>query len=233
MDLQIVSRWFARLLVGSSAFLSGFSAASSQDIGPDGVPAVWMDQEIVFHYTHAGGVYSCSALERKLRSILTELGAVQPVNITLKSCSAGMRKATAVTRQGEMLPDGSVTPRITLSIRSLVPRTPEALAALSAVRSREELKAMVRGQGGPDPSYGMPVPAEWRQVRLSPRTPYLDRTDCDLIRQLRSQVFTKMAVRVIRDAGTCDRQSLSLRLAQPNLDVEALVPVSHYPHSPT
>lgn len=198
---------------------------------PDGVPAVWMQQDITFHYTHSGGVYSCNALERKLRSILSEVGAVAPIQIELKNCSAGLRKISAA-RPGEVLPDGSVAPRITLSIRSLVLKTPQALALLEAKRGREELKALVRNQGRLDPAYAMPIPAEWKQVRLSPRTPYLDRTDCELIQQLRAQVFTRMAVRVVRDAGTCDRQSLSLRLAQPNLNIEALVPVGSYDPSP-
>lgn len=216
--------------------LAGFCftalSVTAETTDPNGVAAVWMEQEIEFHYMHAGGVYSCQALERKLRSILTEVGASQPIQIELKSCSAALRQNGTGARQGEILPDGSITPRITLSIRSLVLRTPQAMAALEANRGREELKAMVRKERGLDAAYGLPVSAEWKQVRLSPRTRYLDRTDCDLIQQLRAQVFTKMAVRVVRDAGTCDRQSLSLRLAQPNLNVEALVPLGTYAHSP-
>lgn len=188
-------------------------------VAPDDIPAVWKEQEIQFHYTQSGGVHSCNALQRKLRAILTELGATQPLSIRVQSCVDGYRHTSP-----DLAPRPDAAPRVTLRIRSLVQDTHEARAELAARRGHEELKARVRNQGGLDANYGTAVAAEWKQVRLSPRSGYLDRTDCELVRQLQAQVFARMAVRVVKDSGTCNRESSSLRLAQPSLNVEALVP---------
>ncbi len=217
MEKRTAHRLPGLCAVGAISLLCQYQAWGRVD--PDDIPAVWKEQEIQFHYAQSGGVYSCNALERKLRAILTELGATQPLGIRVQSCVDGFRRTTA-----GLAPRPDAAPRVTLSIRSLVQETPESRAELAANRGREELKALVRNQRGLDVSYGEAVPAEWKQVRLSPRSGHVDRTDCDLVQQLRTQVFAKMAVRVVKDSGTCNRQGSSPRLAQPSLNVEALVP---------
>lgn len=217
MERKTAHRLLQCCALGAISLL--FQPPAWSRVTPDGIPAVWKEQEIQFHYSQSGGVYSCNALERKLRAILTELGATQPLGIRVQSCVDGLRRATA-----GLAPRPDAAPRVMLSIRSLVQDTHESRAELAANRGREELKALVRNQGVLDASYGAAVPAEWKQVRLSPRSGYVDRTDCDLLQQLQTQVFAKMAVRVVKDSGTCNRQSSSLRLAQPSLNVEALVP---------
>lgn len=217
MERKTARRWFQCCALGAITLL--FQSPAWSRVSPDDIPAVWKEQEIQFYYAQSGGVYSCNALERKLRAILTELGATQPLSIRVQSCVDGFRRTTA-----GLAPKPDAAPRVTLSIRSLVEDTQESRAELAANRGREELKALVRNQGALDASYGTAVPAEWKQVRLSPRSGYVDRTDCDLVQQLQTQVFAKMAVRVVKDSGTCNRQSSSLRLAQPSLNVEALVP---------
>jgi len=229
MSMQALQRLALSLLATGSVFC-GFQsalAASVADVG--NVPAVWKEQQIRFYFVTPGATYSCSAIQTKLRALLTDLGAADGLSVNVKSCTDGIRKAALNMRSGgrqdDFMLDGATTPLVTITIRSLVPETPEALAALQADRGTAELRALVRHEGGLDPGYASAVAGEWKQVRLSDRTRYLDASDCDLLQQVRAQVFAKMAVRVVKDSGTCQRRSVSLRLGGPNLHVEALVPV--------
>ncbi|MEQ1579047.1 MAG: hypothetical protein ABL964_00505 [Steroidobacteraceae bacterium] len=233
MSMPALQRLALSLLVTGSA-LGGFHsalAASVADVGP--VPAVWKEQQIRFYFVTQGSAYSCNAIQTKLRALLTDLGAGDGLSVNVKSCTDGIRKAALNMRSGgrgdDFMLDGATTPLVTITIRSLVPETPDALAALNADRGTAGLRALVRHEGALDQSYASAVAGEWKQVRLSDRTRYLDASDCDLLQQVRAQVFAKLAVRVVKDSGTCQRRSVSLRLGGPNLHVEALVPVHREP----
>ncbi len=230
MSMPTLQRLALPLILAGSAlggFQSNALAASIADVG--NVPAVWKEQQIRFYFVTPGATHSCNAIQAKLRALLTDLGAAEGLSVNVKSCTDGIRKAALNVRSGgrqdDFMLDGATTPLVTITIRSLVPETPEAVAALQADRGTAELRALVRNEGGLDPAYASAVAGEWKQVRLSDRTRYLDASDCDLLQQVRAQVFAKMAVRVVKDSGTCQRRSVSLRLGAPNLHVEALVPV--------
>ncbi len=220
----------ALTLIGANALLSPASHADVVDV--DAIPAVWKEQQIRFEYSTPGGIYSCSALQSKLRALLSDLGADQGLEINMHSCVAGSRGGFtgmgSGLRYADPLLDGATNPTLTITLRSLVQETPEARAELAANRSQAELKALVRREGNIDDTYGATVAGQWKPVRLSGRTRYLDGADCSLLEQLRTQVFAKMAVRVVKDAGTCNRRDISLRFGQPNLHVEALVPAHRY-----
>jgi hypothetical protein len=234
MSMHTMRRFALSLLLTGSA-LCGFQAtalaASVADVGP--VPALWKEQQIRFYFVTPGSAYSCNAIQTKLRALLTDLGAGDGLSVNVKSCTDGIRKAALNMRSGgrqdDFMLDGATTPLVTITIRSLVPETPESLAALNADAGTAELRALVRHEGGLDQSYATAVAGEWKQVRLSERTRYLDASDCDLLQQVRAQVFAKLAVRVVQDSGTCQRRSVSMRLGAPNLRVEALVPVRRDP----
>ncbi len=231
--LQLHRFLLALLITGGPLFEcpSTAPAASIADVG--NVPAVWKEQQIRFYFVTPGTSYSCNAIQTKLRALLTDLGAADGLNVNVQSCSDGIRKSALNMRSGgrqdDFMLDGALSPLVTISIRSLAPETPDAVAALNADRGTAELKALVRNEGSLDPAYASAVAAEWKPVRLSERTRYLDASDCDLLLQVHAQVFAKLAVRIVKDSGTCQRRSVSLRLGSPNLRVEALVPVRRDP----
>jgi hypothetical protein len=234
MSMRVLKNVALSLLCAGGALLgfqSSASAASAADVGD--VPAVWKEQQIRFYFVTPGASYSCNAIQTKLRALLKDLGADDSLDVAVHSCTDGFRKAALNMRSGgrqdDFLLDGATSPLVTITIRSLVPDTREAQADLEADRGTAELKALVRHQGGLDPAYGTAVAGEWKAVRLSDRTRYLDAADCDLLQQVRAQVFSRLAVRVVKDNGTCQRRSVSLRLGAPNLQVEALVPVRREP----
>lgn len=65
-------------------------------------------------------------------------------------------------------------------------------------------------------------PAEWKTISMSrDRELNLDASDCELVKQLRRDVFPKLSIRVVYDNLRCSTAYQSL--GQPQLSVAALV----------
>ncbi len=214
------------LLAAAAAPLPCAGAARNDD--PSAVRAVWKEQEIAFTYQGGGSVYTCSAIEQKIRAILLDLGSRPDPVVRVQGCVEAFRsKAVRTgTRQetGTLVADEVGYPHITIAVATLFEATPAVMRDLAEHQGEQDLKARLRNVGDVDAEYAAPLAAERKRVRLNGRTKYLDPGDCDLIDQVRTQVLPKLDVRVVVNASTCYRRSFSLRLGQPNLVFETLVP---------
>jgi len=81
----------------------------------------------------------------------------------------------------------------------------------------------VPAEGGGSP--GETFPAEWREVRISPRQPHgVDWGDCELVEQFADQVLPELHPRQVDDAVACVPHQNTP--GQPDLRVTLLVPVT-------
>jgi len=167
------------------------------------VSAVWMTQDIGFHFQSFTTFYSCRALEERVEAVLLALGADKRLSVKSSGC-----------------PNGELArlPYVQIHITSPVAATPEALAELEKSRSKRELTARVRGEALPD--IAEQFPAQWKRVSLYRSKLYLEPGDCQLVEQLNRFVFPKLAVRVVKDNLNCMPNQV---MNQPKLEVEALV----------
>ncbi|MEQ1580683.1 MAG: hypothetical protein ABL964_08840 [Steroidobacteraceae bacterium] len=199
---------------------------------PATVRAVWRHQQIEFSYSGAGGVYTCAALELKLRAILKDLGARDDAAVKVQGCMDEFRSSSSTTSGRSLTanPKGfeigqTADPRVTLIVTTLTEATPAVLREIEAARSHEELKLRVRAEGEAATDDNLPLSARRKQVRFTGNTRYLDASDCNLVEQVRANLLPRLDARVVRAASTCNRRDFSLRLGQPNVAVEILVPV--------
>jgi len=211
--------------------------ASAMPVGaeeaPAGISAVWRKQEISFTLFGGGSVYTCGALEQKIRAILLDLGARDDLEVNISAClnefrrgaAAGNTRAVGQPSTTGFEVQGSTDPHVNIVLSSVVAATPEVLREVEALRSQEELKSRVRGEEGVGPDQTSRLLAESKQVRFSERTRYLDAGDCDLLTQLSANVFSRMDVKILRNASTCHRRSISMRTGQASLLVETLLPL--------
>jgi hypothetical protein len=217
-------------LAGVAMLLSSASFASSDDA--TAIRAVWKDQEIEFTYT-GGSIYTCSAIEQKIRSILLELESLTKPEVRVQGCVEGFRSKTvrigARQESGTLVVDEVSYPHITIAVTTLFEATPAVMRDLAERRGEQDLKARLRPAGDVETDYSVPLPAERKLVRLNGRTKYLDPGDCDLIEQVRTQVLPKLDVRAVTNSNTCNRRNFSLRLGQHNVTFETLVPKTAEP----
>ncbi len=211
--------------------VTAWSAAADEK--PATVRAVWRQQQIEFSYSGAGGVYTCNALVFKLRAILKDLGARDDAVVQVQGCMDEFRSSSPTT-SGRTLtanPKGfeigqTADPHVTLLVTTLAEATPAVLRQIEAARGQEELKLRIRAEGETVTDDNLPLSAKRKQVRFTANTRYLDPSDCNLVEQVRANIFPQLDVRVVRAASTCNRRDFSLRLGQPNVAVEILVPVT-------
>ena len=199
---------------------------------PAGISAVWRKHEFAFTFAGGGGVYTCGALQQKIRAILLAVGARDDLEVNISACLNEFRRGVATASRSAGMQSspgfemqGTTDPYVTISMSSVAAATPEVLREMEALRSQDELKARVLGETGADADKAVRLLAESKQVRFTGRTRYLDPGDCDLLTQISANVFSQMDVKILRDASTCHRRSISMRTGQPNLLVETLVPL--------
>lgn len=230
MKLQLPKHCSGFVLLVAVA-MAGAAVAAEEE--PASVSAVWRTQEIAFTLFGGGGLYTCGALEQKIRGILLDLGVRDDLAVKISACLNEFRRgaATGNTRavgqpsSAGFEVNGSADPYVTIVLSSVFAATPEVLREVEALRGEEELKSRVRGDETADAGQAVRLLAQSKQVRFTGRTKYLDPGDCDLIAQLSANVFSRLDVRILRDGSTCHRRSFSLRMGQPNLLVETLVPL--------
>ena len=102
----------------------------------------------------------------------------------------------------------------------------ETIEAMTTYSGRDRLIARVQKASLPTANDIARFAAEHREVRLdSKRSSRLDSSDCDLVRAISTQVFTRMAVS-LADGFHCSMGSTRVR---PSLRVLALVPADDIP----
>jgi hypothetical protein len=180
------------------------SMAHSAEAPPDPVEAVWRAQRLTFQYRSEGTMYRCDLLEHKVRRILAQLGARDPMNIRRVFCRDFARAV-----------------QLEVIMESPVVATPENIREITQYDSEDELIARVRGVALPSAEDLERFPAVWTSIAIQ-RAPkvHLDAEDCALVQQLRRQILPKMSVQIVKDI---DR--VNCTYGSPRLTVVALVAV--------
>lgn len=190
-------------LLALLAAISPAGAAEEASAPLEQVSAVWKPQEINFYLHTITSIYSCRALEDKVRQLLLELGVDKDVTVRSVGC------------YGSEL---SRSPYLRIKLVSPVEATPQVLAELEKSRSTRELAARVKGERPNEITEQFP--AQWRKVSLSRGKLGLEEGDCELVDELRRKVLPKLAIRIVKDEVSC--MPYSVTMGQPRLEVEAL-----------
>jgi hypothetical protein len=192
---------FVSAALGGIALLS---ISASAPAAPDFVTAVWRQQSLEFAYQGTTTAYSCDTLQRRLEAILRSVGARDGVSVVMQRC---IDQADAIMQ---------------ITLESPVEATEANIAAVTQHTSKDELVAKVRNEVLPTPENIERFPAEWKTVSMSrDRALKLESGDCELVKQLRRDVFPHLSIRIVRDNLRC---SVAFgNLGQPQLSVAALV----------
>lgn len=194
---------FAAIAASSFAFTA--RAQSLADAPAQSVKAVWKVQSFDFEYGGDSTTYSCSALSKRVRSILKRLGAHESIVVSAQRCYDLSELATL---------------RITLA--TPVEATPENVYALAEYDSKDALIARVRGEALASAEDMPRFTAEWQTISLAKdKRLKLPPGDCELVQQLQRSVFPRLEVRVVDDRLRCSRAFGNY--VRPQLTVAALV----------
>jgi hypothetical protein len=207
--MNIFSRVLCITAVSLSVTLSPAAAARTPEPPPSRalqiVEAVWKVQSLSFAYSGYATVYSCDSLLDKVRQILQIVGARDTLRIRSWGCT-------------DMVTHG----RMDITLESPVEATPENIAALTTYDGTRELVARVRNEQLVSAEDVHRFPATWQTISMSrDRQLKLGPSDCELVDQLRRDVFPSMAIRVDYDRLRCS--AVFGNIGQPQLRVAALV----------
>lgn len=187
-------------LIGISMLLNSAATPAA----PDYVTTVWRQQSLDFAYQGSTTAYSCSTLQQRLEAILRSVGARDGISIVMHRC---MDQADAYMQ---------------ITMESPVEATDDNIAAVTQHTSTDALVAKLRNESLPTPENIERFSAEWKTVSLSrDRALKLDSGDCELVKQLRRDVFPRMSIRIVRDNLRCS--AAFGNVGQPKLSVAALV----------
>jgi hypothetical protein len=154
------------------------------------INAVWNEKEISFTYTSFTTYYSCDGLRDKVRRILKELGARPDLKVSTAGC---------VRMTGPEL-----MPRVKIKGAFPVEATPERIAALEKEAPKKELIARVNK--GRNEAYEATQQFSARpklfELHDSVRGP-IEAGDCELMEQLRDQVFEPFGMRIVENDIRC------------------------------
>lgn len=194
-----------KLASASIASIALLSISTATPAAPDYIPAVWRQQSLEFAYQGTATAYSCNTLQRRLEAILRSVGARDGVSIVMQRC----------TDQADAY--------MQITLESPVEATEANIAAVTQHTSTDELVAKVRNEALATPENIARFPAKWQTVSMSRHKALkLDSGDCELVKQLRRDVFPRMSIRIVHDNLRCSVAFGSL--GQPQLSVAALVP---------
>jgi hypothetical protein len=172
---------------------------------------VWQVQSLDFAYRAGNTAYSCSTLQRRLQAILRSVGARDTLTVVMQRCT-----------------DQSASASVLITLASPVEATQENIDAVTRHDSKDGLIAKVRGEQLPTRETIERFPAVWKTISMS-RDPklQLDSGDCELVKQLRRDIFPRLSIRILHDNLRCSMAYQSL--GQPQLSVAALVaaPAQH------
>jgi hypothetical protein len=169
--------------------------------------AFWRVQDIKFVYNGHTSLYGCEALRDKVLTVVAELGAHVSTRIEMLSCHIARSEVPSQLA--------------TFQLRVVSP----ALATSESKNESQNLQSrrvLLEKLGAPV-EQAEAFPANWRELDVARmRAAKFGYEDCELLRQLREQVLSKLAVKVIAHDRSCSVQ----RLRRPRLEVAVLVPAS-------
>ena len=170
--------------------------------------AFWRSQDVRFVYRGQETIYDCEVLQQKVRQVLGEVGA--HVGTRIEPIGCHVTRAADVPAQ-----------LATLQIRIVSPALATEKIEQESARF-ESQRALLERLGVQIASEGE-FAADWRDVDVvRAGSGIFDGSDCELLRQLREQVLSKLAVKVLAQDRRCSVQ----RLRQPTLKVAVLMPAS-------
>jgi hypothetical protein len=184
----------------------GLVLSSVASAAPGGAPveAIWHKQQLEFSFKATNISYSCAGLQRKLGSILTAVGVHHALGM---ACFGGATRALQVRLQME----------------HAVEATEENVRKATSFDATSRLRARLKNEQLPSAADIPRFMAHWRRVDLHrERKLRLEPGDCELLRQVRTQIFSKLSVRIEQDGLGC-HSGVATRIPHP-LRVMALLP---------
>jgi len=170
------------------------------------IVAIWQTQTLTFDYQSMSTVYSCAQLGQRIGTILRAIGAR---NVVVEMQCGGAAIAGA---------------RADIVVAMPIEATEENVRAATTYDARDRLIARLQNLEPLTANDIARFPANWRQIPLSrDRRLRLESGDCDLLRRLHEQVFSRLPVRVTRIFLNCTPGSATR--VRPTLEIEALIPL--------
>ena len=169
--------------------------------------AFWRSQDVRFVYRGQETISASPVLRQKVRQVLGEIGAHIGTRVEPAGCH--------ITRAADM-----PAQMATLRIRIVSPALASAHQHQESAKLQSRRILLERLGVQMEPAHEFP--ADWRNVDVVRGTAKFDSGDCELLRQLREQVLSKLAVKVLAQDRRCSVQ----RLRQPTLKVAVLMPAS-------
>jgi hypothetical protein len=218
-------------------------------IPPGTLPAVYKVRDVRFSYNSTRSIYTCSALEQRVKSIFLALGARDDIEVRVSSCNEVLldsefdttldrdrgrhwdqnrtwRRDSGWEDPYERMRDRDLRNRreqnAYVRARVLMPVeiTREVMEEIKRDKSRRELISRVTRD--PTAKRNDPVwfPARWRPITLSRETIGLEPEECELLDQMSTTVFKQLGLRVTNKGRRCS--SFGSRIS-PEMTIEALV----------
>jgi hypothetical protein len=219
-------------------FVAG-TAISASDRQPDengAVPAIWKIQNVSFEFRGDTVSYTCESFKRKLRNILMEVG-VHASLIIQAQCAPAVQQPFlrapdpgGAGREAEPLVASRalhmtrLSSRISTQIALAVPAIANErnIQYATTFDAQRQLVAKVNDEDLPTASNIQMFPAVWAPISLSDGVDtWLVASDCELLKQLSSQVFPKLGIEVTHSRLVCSASVTS----KPLVEVRALLPM--------
>lgn len=203
--------WAALVLCALPTLVMAQTATPASDAAAT-VNAVWVEREVTFTYMGLTSYYSCDGLRDKVRWVLRELGAKPGFKVTARGC---------VNTTG---PEAFPGVRIVAAFPAEA--TPETLAKLEEGAAKRQLAARAAGKSEALAEATAQFPARVKRVEFSSARSTLEPLqdgDCELMEQLRDQVFGPLGVKVLEERVRCVPKQITLGAVQ--MTVEVLEPV--------
>lgn len=181
---------------------------------PEAVDAVWVEREVNFTYMPLTSYYSCDGLRDKVRWIFRQLGARSDLRVSTRGCMEA--------RGPEFFPGVRIVAAFPAAA------TPEVLAQVASDAAQRQLDAKGKGKGKAQPVADPTVPFPARAKRVEFRSSMsagtgLQDGDCELMEQLRDQVFGQYGIRVVEERIHCVPRTVTIGAVR--MTVEVLEPV--------
>lgn len=223
-----------RLLIVIATLSAAFAihAAPSDE---QNTMAVWKAQRIDFYYRSSTAIYSCSALKRRIETILYSVGAGDGLQVDTSGCDPMLSPPAQTmpsmpgrqTRTDDMFRNkpshGEQYAHVRIFVKSPVEATPEVMAALKKDKPHRELLAKVTGRPEAAIEAETQFQAQREQITLSRDSIGLEAAECELLDQLVNTVFADLNVRVVSRDYSCSPGHTSR--IPPKITVDALMPV--------
>jgi hypothetical protein len=162
------------------------------DTDAEPVTAIWLHHEFKFSFIADTVRYRCDELASRVSSVLKAVGATRH-SINVSRCT-----------------DFEPLQRLTISATVAAEATERNLHAATHFSSAERLLSEIRKSPLPTEADIERFQAKWRTVELRAAQLHLDAGDCELLRDVKRQVFTRIGVGVNAKGFRCSRAGDSI-----------------------